>query len=258
MGLTKKDTRLPRLQVLKGLGKRPATSLVIWLLLAALACGSGLPSPTPLSTKEPLDAKEALRGAVNEMLKLESASFILEHLKGTTALIPGFLEMRKASGVVDIPNKFRVKVEAETVRPRSFVEINVVTIFDQAYITDLITGEWREVEPDSLPFTLTNLGKTLAEIIEAMEAPAFIGSERLRGYDTYRIQGRIRSQDLLGLVPGAGEGFDVQLDLWLEQSGSLLLQVLITGKVVSTDQADTVRRLTLDDINVPVDITPPK
>ena len=211
-----------------------------------------------MSTQEPLDAKEALRGAVNEMLELETASFVLEHLKGATVLIPGFLEMRKASGVVDIPDRFLVKVEAETVRPRSFVEINVVTILDQAYITDLISGEWREVDPDSLPFTLTNLGKTLADIIEAVDAPAFIASERLRGYDTYRIQGRIQSQDLLSLVPGAGEGFDVQLDLWLEQSGSLLLQVLITGKVVSTDQADTVRRLTLDDINVPVDITPPK
>ena len=240
------------------MAKLPATSLAILLLLASLACSSGPPSPTRLPTEELLDAQAALRGAVIEMLELKTASYVLEHLKGTTALIPGFLEMWKASGVVVIPNKFRVKVEAETVRPRSFVEINVVTILDQAYMTDLITGEWREVEPDSLPFTLANLGNALADIIEAVDAPAFIASERLRGYDTYRIQGRIRSQDLLGLVPGAGEGFDVQLDLWLEQSGSLLLQVLITGKVVPTDRADTLRRLTLDDIDVPVDITPPK
>jgi hypothetical protein len=59
-------------------------------------------------------------------------------------------------------------------------------------------------------------------------------------------------------VPGAGEGFDVKLDLWLEHPGGLLLQVLISGKVIPTDEADTLRRLTLDDINAPVVITPPE
>ena len=49
----------------------------------------------------------------------------------------------------------------------------------------------------------------------------------------------------------------MNLDLWLEQSKSLLLQVLITGRVIPSDDADTVRVLTLDDINVPVEISPP-
>ena len=95
------------------------------------------------------------------------------------------------------------------------------------------------------------------DIIEAVEVPSMAVPEELRGEDTYHIKGRIESQALEDLIPGAGEGLDVELDLWLEQSRSLLLQVLISGMVLPSDDADTVRVLTLDDINVPVEISPP-
>lgn len=228
------------------------------LLIATIGCGSEL---TPAASETPtveFDVRSALRDAITEMLKLESAAFTLEHLKGTTALIPGFLEMSRVSGEVDIPDRFRLKVEAEIVIPRSFVEIGVITIGDQAYMTDIISGKWRQVEPSALPFTLSDISLTLADIIESVEEPTLVGSERLGDSDTHHIQGSIRSQDLGGLVPGAGEGFDVRLELWLENPGNLLLQVLISGMVVPTDDVDTVRRLSLDDINIPVQISPPE
>ena len=149
-------------------------------------------------------------------------------------------------------------VEAETVVPRSFVQIDVITIGDQAYMTDLLTKEWRQVEPSALPFTLSDIRQTLAGIIEAVDEPTLVGSERLGKRETRHIRGSILSQDLGGLVPGAGNGFDVRLELWLTNPGNLLLQVLISGKVVPTDEPGTVRRLTLDEINVPVEINPPK
>ncbi len=228
------------------------------LLIGVVGCGTAsTPAAIGPSGLE-FDVRSALREAVTEVLQLESAAFTLEHLKGTTALIPGFLVMTRVSGEVDIPDRFRLKVEAEMLTPRSFVEIGVITIGDQAYMTDPITKEWRQVEPSALPFTLSDISRTLAGIIEAVVEPTLVGLERLGDRDTHHIQGSIRSQDLAGLVPGAGEGFDVQLGLWLATPGNLLLQVLISGMVIPTDDPDTVRRLTLDDINVPVEISPPK
>ena len=58
-------------------------------------------------------------------------------------------------------------------------------------------------------------------------------------------------------MPGSGEGFPVQLDLWLDRSQGLLQQVHIIGRVVPTDAPNTVRQLTLEDINQPVNIEPP-
>jgi ACT domain-containing protein len=46
------------------------------------------------------------------------------------------------------------------------------------------------------------------------------------------------------------------LEFWLDQDG-LLQQVLIIGRVVATDIPETVRKLTLENINQPVTIEPP-
>ena len=234
-----------------------AITFAVLLLVLSIGCGSVV---TPTTEKPPspaIESKVLLRQAVDEILRLESAAFTLEHRQGATALIPGFLEMKKVSGLVDIPDRFQLEVQAESLVPRAFVEIKIVVIEGQAYMTDPGTGRWGQVSLESLPFNLSNLGRTLADIIEAVQIPSMPVSEGLRGYDTYHIRGGIMSQALAGLIPGAGDDLDVELDLWLEQSRSLLLQVLITGRVISSDEAGTVRVLTLDDINIPVEISPP-
>ena len=240
-----------------GGGARSSWLLAGALLLVAqsLACSvEDLPTP---ASGPPIDPRISLRQAVARVLALDSVAFTLEHPTGTTGLLPG-LEMSKAYGVVDIPDKYSLTVEAEFTPIRSYVEVSVVTIGDQTFMTDPLSGVWREVEPGSIPVNFANLGQTLAGIIEAVDKPVLAGAECLKGRDTYRITGSIQSQDLSALVPNAGEDFQVDLELWLEQSDSLLLQVLIAGKVVPTDIPDTLRLLTLADFDVPVDITPPE
>ena len=227
----------------------------VWVLAAGCSpAATATPTPTPLPL---IDPAEALQRAVTQVLALKSAAFTLEHQIGTTTLFPG-LEMSKASGVVDIPEKFSLKVEAQSEFPRSYVEINIVAIGDQAYMTDFVTGQWREVPLASLPVSLGGLGRTLADIIEAVDSPQLAGAEQLRGRDAWRVTGRVRSQDLAPLVPGAADDLDVALELWLDQRDGLLLQALITGAVVPTDVPDAVRLLVLDHFNAPVDITPPE
>jgi len=225
------------------------------LLAQAMAC-SAEERPTPTSGP-PQDPKEILQKSVSRLLALESVAFTLEQQRGTTTLFPG-LEMSKASGLVDIPDKVSLSVEAELAFPRSFLEIRIVIIGGRAYITDFLSGEWRQVSPESLPMRFGDLGQTLADITKAVKKPVLVGSERLGGRETHHIKGTIQSEDLSGLVPGAGRGFSVDLDMWLDQSESLLVQALIVGKVVPTDVPDARRLLTLDEFDVPVDITAPE
>ena len=229
-------------------------ALVAVGLLAA--CGTDAATQPPNGASE-IDPGPAMSQAVAQLLALESASFILDHLEGSTVLVPGVL-MTKVSGVVSIPDRFRVTVEAESEFPKSYIEINIITIDDTAYMTDLFTGRWNEIPVGSLPFDLTGLGQTLAGIVDAVQMPRVVGEERLRGVDTLHIVGEIASQDLSELVPGAGRGFPVGLELWLDRSQGLLQQVLIVGRVVPTDAENTVRQLTLEDINQPVNIERPR
>ena len=225
------------------------------LLLVSASCVS-TPDPA-VTSKPPPNAQALLRKATSRMLALESLSFVLEHQSGSTELFPG-VEMTKAIGVVDIPDKFSISVEAQMARPRVYIELNAISVGDQAYMTDLITGRWRQVDLATLPVNLGNLGKTLANIAAAVQSPETVGGETLAGYKTARIRGQIQSQELAELIPGAALGFNVGLDLWVEESQGLLVQALITGQVMATDVPEAARLLTLDGFDAPVDIGPPQ
>ncbi|HAA94959.1 MAG TPA: hypothetical protein DCE26_04625, partial [Dehalococcoidia bacterium] len=160
-------------------------------------------------------------------------------------------------GEVDIPDRFRVTVEAESVSPKTYIEISIITIENKTYMTGLFGRRWNEVPADTMPFNLSGLGQTLADIVDAIEGDRGLGQERLQGVDTVRLGGNISSEDLSELIPGAGSGLPVALELWLDPAG-LLRQVKIIGRVVPTDDADTVRRLVLNDTNQPVTMNPPE
>ncbi|SVB15002.1 uncharacterized protein METZ01_LOCUS167856 [marine metagenome] len=202
-----------------------------------------------------IDIDLAMPQAVNQLLALKSAGFVLEHLEGSTVLVPGVL-MTKVSGEVSIPDRFRVTVEAESEFPKSYLEISIITIDDAAYMTDIFTGRWNQISAETLPFNLSGLGQTLAGIIESVQQPRAVRAERVNGVDTVLIKGQIISENLSELVPGSADGFPVELEFWLDREG-LLQQVLIIGRVVATDIPETVRKLTLENINQPVVIEPP-
>ncbi len=229
------------------------------LVLVAVGCGAApAQTPTPPPTERRVDSGEVVQKASAALAAVDSAGFVLEHLSGATELIPGLVEVHKFYGVVDTPDKVQVTMEGMTIRPASFVKVDVIAIGDTAYMTDFITGSWREVPIESLPFLPTNLNNVMAEIVAALEQPTLVGPEQLGDTDTYHVRGNIKSQELGGLIPRAEEGFDVAFELWVDRSSYDLVQALLSGQVVSSDPAGTVRQLTLYDINVPVDISPPE
>ena len=235
------------------------TVLVAVLLVISIAAGCGpAPTPVPLATLAPTpDPRETLALAVDNLVELKSAAFTLEHQAGSTTLLPG-LVMKKAIGVVDIPDRLRLTVEAEVAVPRTFVEINVITIGQEAYMTDFFSGQWRTVPLETLPVNFLDFGRTLADIVDAVAGPSFSGVEEIEGRPHQRITGTVPSEALAALVPGAAEGLEVELELWLDREAFLLSRVLITGPVLTGDFPETVRLLLIDDFNLPVNITPPE
>ena len=224
------------------------------LALAALAaCGS---APTATPTPEPPDPREELQRTVRTLLALQSGSFDLEHIVGSTNLLPGVL-MHRAYGKAVVPGKFDVTVEAELLFPRSYLEIGMISIDGAAYMTNVLTGEWGEVSPDTLPINLSNFGDILARIVESVQSPELLGQEGADGAEVYRIGGAIMSEDLRELVPTAATGYAVALEITTDRATGALRQALITGQVVATDVPESQRRLTLSGLNQPVIIETP-
>ena len=228
---------------------------VLLVLLVFPACGTVQPVPT--ATTQPVDPREQLRRTVEQLTALQSVSFDLEHLVGSTSLLPGIL-MKRAYGSAVVPGRFHIVVEGELLFPRSYLEIQMIGIGGKSYMTNLVNGQWEEVPPEALPIDLGNLGVTLAEIVEQVQSPELLGHDRLDGIDVYHIGGDITSEVLKGLVPTAGTGFPVALEMWTDQETGILRQALIKGQVVLTDVVDSERRLTLSELNEPVTIEPPE
>ena len=237
---------------------RYLTNAVVVLLVAGFVAGCGnvpTSSLVPTSTPEP-DPGVLLQRAAEELLSLDTVAFTLDHVTGTTVLFPG-LEMSRAAGVVEIPDNSRLQIDAEAALMNAFVEVNIVTLGERAYMTDFISGEWRSVPVESLPINLAGFGQTLADIIDSMDVPRWMETVELDGRGVDLVAGRVTSGDLAGLVPKAAEDFPVELELWLDRESGLLRQVRITGQVVSTDIPETVRLLRLSAFDAPVTIIPP-
>ena len=243
----------PRREGIQGHARPPWLLMIVAL---AMACGTP-PTPTvaPTPTPEP-DPRVLLQRAGEELLALETVAFTLEHVTGTTVLFPG-LEMSGAEGVVQLPDNSLLEIDAEALLMSAFVEISIVTLGEQAYMTDFVSGEWRSVPLDTLPINLAGFGETLAHIVEALDQPRWVETVKVDGKDSHLVAGVVTSANLGGLVPRVGEGFPVELELWLDLASGLLLQARITGQVVATDVPGTVRLLRLREFNVPVSISPP-
>ncbi len=252
--------------LLAGMGRSLAGMLAALLLAVTLsACGElptatpteppPTPSPTPTPTPLP-DPRSLLRRAADGLLAIKTAEFSLEHEEGVTVLFPG-LEMSRAAGVVEMPTRSQFKVDAVAALQGAFVEVEIITIDGEAYMTDLVSGQWRAVPAMMVPITLSDLGNTLVEILNAIDSPRWAGTVDLDGARTHLVEGRVTSDDLRGLAPGAGTGYPVDLRLWLDVETGMLKQARIAGQVVDTDLPETVRVLRLGGIDAPVTITRP-
>ena len=226
---------------------------IVLVTVLSIACAvqpTPIPAPTP-----PPDPRQILDHAAAQVTSLESLAFDLEHLSGSSLLLPG-VEMTRAYGVAGFPDRFRLTVEAQA--GGTYLESSVALVGGKSYMTNFLTGRWQEVPPEILPFNFSNLGQDLAGVLQSVQDPTLAGQEPLNGNDTYRIQGTIKSQDLAALVPNATPGYDVGLDLWIDRSQGWLLRAVMDGPVVDTDIPDAARLLTLDAINQPVEIQAPR
>ena len=228
----------------------------------ALSCGSQ-EAPAPQSAAPTPTPRQLIEECSREMTALDTVRFELVHEDdGSSQLFPGMV-LTRVVGEVDMPDRFAVSAEAMSLFPRSFIGIEVAVSGDRALMTDLLNPEeWNTLPVESLPFDFANLGGTLSDIVLSMddprEAPSEVGEETVDGVPSRHIRGTVGSAALEALIPAAVEGYVLTMDLWIGKERALLRQVRIEGQILSTDQPDLVRVLTIRDFDQPVNITLPQ
>ncbi|MCE2405763.1 MAG: LppX_LprAFG lipoprotein [Dehalococcoidia bacterium] len=224
----------------------------------ALSCGSQ-EAPAPQSAAPTPTPRQLIEQCSREMTALDTVRFELVHEgDGSSQLFPGMV-LTRVVGEVDMPDRFAVSAEAMSLFPRSFIGLDVAVSGDRALMTDFLNpAEWNTLPVESLPFDFANLGGTLSDIILSMEDPREVGEETVDGVPSRHIRGTAGSAALAALIPAAVEGYVLTMELWIGKERALLRQVRIEGQILSTDQPDLVRVLTIRDFDQPVNITLPQ
>ena len=108
--------------------------LLLIVPLWILACGTDATATPEPATPSP---GQIIEQSGVKMAALQSASFTLESDGKTSAKFFG-VELNFMEGQVDMPERFKVRVEATTTFPRTFIELNVVGVGDRIFISDPI------------------------------------------------------------------------------------------------------------------------
>ena len=225
--------------------------LVLAGLFLTAACGTeSAPTPTPTP-----DVDDLLSMAGEKLAAMSTAKFKLVDEMESGAKFFG-TTFKRMEAEVKAPDRFRMV--ADVVAPGfGFVQIEIVAVGDQAFVKLSKDAPWAPLSLDQLPFSFGGLGMALRDLLPKINDVAMTGRESVLGIQTVRIAGTIASEELAVLIATVDPGHEAAVTLWIDEAEYTLRQIRIKGQIHKDDAPETVRLLTIEGIDVPIEIQLP-
>ena len=232
---------------------RMLCALIVATIALAAACGRNsdegslaiaVPSPTPVNPQVVLERS----GEVMEAL--ESFHFRLTHESGGTPIGQG-LVIREVQGDVVRPDK--ISLEVSGLAGSFAMRLSLITIGDNGFISNPITGEWEPVPAEVSPLGFFEPTRGVSEIMRRIESPRLISTDD----DSYAISGTIASEGLASLFGAVEEGNSIDIDVVIDATSLFLLEARLEGRITASEEDGVIRIITLSRFNEPVEIESP-
>ena len=226
------------------------------LLLATFAlpliAGCGLvsrvePTPTPV----PLSVDEILQHSGEATGALDTFHFTLEHNKGGGTPISETVVVTEVEG--DVVNPDSISITFAGTFGRFAVKSSIVTIGDDSYMTNPVTGVWEQMSTGVSPLGFFDPQEGIGSMMTQARDTALVS----RTPEEYRIDGILASEALRPLLGTVLGGSDVDVELTINASTLLLEKAVLKGRVTATEPDGVVRIITLSGFDEPVSIEPP-
>lgn len=201
---------------------------------------------------EGVDPVALLAAAAERTEQARSFHFVLEHENGTTEIVRGLL-MERAEG--DVAGSDRVRMEVRASFGPLNLDIGIVVIGDEGWITNPLTRRWEREQ-----ITLGDVfdpAKGIAAVMRSVSGPTIDGVEDIDGVATYRVVAQIDS----GAVTLFGDptpGRTLQARAWIGVEQPLVYRLELVGGVAAGEPDDLVRRITLSRFDEDPEIVPPR
>ena len=210
-------------------------------------------SSNVISTSTPISSNPEilLQESGIAMSDLNSFRFDLYHKSGTTILLPN-LFMENAQGHVVKPDKISVQFTGTF---GSFaIKSNLITIGDNSYMTNPLTGNWEAMQKRASPLGFFDpLGGITSIMLFIDDAFVVFNDDKV-----YVVQGVLATEHLSPLVGDTLEGEIVDLELKIYSDTKYLVEAVISGKIMLDDSDGIVRVIKLSEFNKPVNVDLPK
>ena len=225
--------------------------------LAMVACGgpeqtAPTPTPTPTPTAESL-----LEMASRRLAETSSAHFVLDVQGETFVDSARSIRLLGAEGDLVRPDRVRTTFQVEVLGRA--VSLQLITIGDESWTTNLLTGEWGQApleftyRPDILFSTQEGIGPMMGRVEEVER----LADEQISGRQTYHLRAMVDESVVGPLTYHTLSGSPVTVDLWIDQETHDLLRARMAEPPGAERPQPAVWTLDLSHHGEDVSIDPP-
>lgn len=226
-------------------------NLLLTLIIAAMAPIGAVFAADP-------DVDDVLEDAAAQLEKTDTMSFRME-LEGTTYVDEAeTIQLVGAEGVMQRPDRVDVTFTAIFLGGPQ-ISIRMITIGEEAWITDIVTGKWVPSPPEFgyNPAVLYDEELGLGPVMSRMNDPELAGSEKIDGKDAWLITATVDGEVTSAMTSGTMRGSVQGLELWVDKETNDILQIRIAEPTDEKLEDPAVWTLILADHNKDVKIEQP-
>ena len=227
----------------------------VFAVAIILGCGhSPQPDPTsvPEPTPTPIDVAALLARSGEATSALNTFRFQLEHNQDGRTPLTESLTVTEADGRVVSPDA--VSVEFAGTLGNFAVRSSLITLGDDSYMTNPLTGAWEQVAREVSPLGFFDPQRGIGSMMTEVQSPVLVEKS-----DTeFVIEGDLPVEALEPLLGGSlMEGNTVDVRLTIDSDSLFLTSAVLDGRLTPTEPDGVVRTITLSEFNEQVTIEPP-
>ncbi len=214
-------------------------------------------APLAIAAADP-KVEDVLADAAAHLEDSETMAFTME-LEGTTYVDEAnTIQLLGAEGIMQRPDKVDVTFTA-LVLGRQQISIRMITIGEEAWITDIVTGKWVTSPPEFgyNPAILYDEKLGLGPVMSRMDEPELEGSEEIEDRDAWHITATVDGEVTSAMTSGTMRGSTQDLDLWIDKETNDILRIRIAEPTDEDLEDPAVWTLTLFDHDKDVKIDRP-
>ena len=245
--------------------RRSVACLALCLASMLLVTGCTLPwrhhvTHTNANTKAahaPKPTTVQLLTSLQKNFRLANSFHVTMDVQNPGAVGQDQIQIRTADGDVSMPDK--VKAQATVIMSGQSLTVNLISVGDNQFITDPVTGQWRVIKGVLDPRTLTNPNTGIISVVNKVQNVSQPTSAVVGGNPCWQITGQLDAK-YLAFFTGGGvpAGTMLQTVACIGKGDSLPYLVSVTGQAAASDTPQTTRIFTMSNYNESINIVAPQ